>query len=53
MPAPFRPKPDRDRPRREGARGDGPRQTSPRRADGTLHHRPGDIDEAVLYGLHR
>lgn len=57
MPAPFRPKsdrdrPDRDRPRREGARGDGPRQTSPRRADGTLHHRPGDIDEAVLYGVH-
>ncbi|MDP3320700.1 MAG: RNA methyltransferase substrate-binding domain-containing protein, partial [Bosea sp. (in: a-proteobacteria)] len=52
MPAPFRPKSDRDQPRREGARGDAPRQTSPRRADGTLHHRPGDIDEAVLYGVH-
>ncbi|CAN5262815.1 23S rRNA (guanosine(2251)-2'-O)-methyltransferase RlmB [soil metagenome] len=43
MPAPFRPKPDRS---------DRPRQTSPRRADGTLHHRPGDIDEAVLSGVH-
>jgi 23S rRNA (guanosine2251-2'-O)-methyltransferase len=39
MPAPFRPKPNRP-----GGRS--------RRHDGPPAHRPGEIDEAVLYGVH-
>ncbi len=44
MPAPFRPKPGRP-----GGYGQSRFQ---RREDGPPPHRPGDIDEAVLYGVH-
>jgi 23S rRNA (guanosine2251-2'-O)-methyltransferase len=45
MPAPFRPRPGKPAGQRPSGR-------PGRRADGTLPHRPGDIDEAVLYGVH-
>jgi 23S rRNA (guanosine2251-2'-O)-methyltransferase len=47
MPAPFRPRPDRPNPARQ------PWDKRPRgRDDGPPPHRPGDIDEAILYGVH-
>ena len=45
MPAPFRPKPGRPAGHHAGGR-------RPHHADGPPPHRPGDIDEAVLYGVH-
>ena len=44
MPAPHRPRYGKP----SGSHGGRPQ----RRADGSLPHRPGDIDEAVLYGVH-
>jgi len=47
MPAPFRPRPDRPNPAKQ------PWDKRPRgRDDGPPPHRPGDIDEAILYGVH-
>lgn len=45
MPAPFRPKPGRPAGHHAGGR-------RPHHSDGPPPHRPGDIDEAVLYGVH-
>lgn len=49
MPAPFRPRPPGQAPSRSGRA-----WRKPSRGDdaGPPPHRPGDIDEAVLYGLH-